>query len=1186
MITLQVLGRFSLTVGQQNCTDLLSYDKVKLLVVVLCLAQGKAVSRDKLAALFWPDLPRVKGLARLRHALHTLRQALGEHSGCLVGTACGVSLQAEQLKVDLLSLLDRYGESVELRSVMLDESPFLAGLKLPLHQEFQAWRQPWQEAWEQELLRYRTEYIEHSLENGELLPALVKAQNWLQNRPNEEHYHRFVIRILLLLGHSEKAQQAYRYCSWWLYQHKGRAPSIETQALLQTAVGGTECLMKHTDTSMYRAVATVAFALSWDDNVAAQKDSTWWEDDAEPEEARIFLQLWQEQIVEEAAKCGGWVNQHAGSTIFVHFGYPKQLEDPVEQAWLLAEQVSTYKTPESVKIGIAIHVNLVLLNGDFQSNFNGLLGQVLTPLVWLAEHGEILLSTQAAARLPQRAVERCVRAGKTVYRVVDAAAKVESALIGRLTEFEYLIAQWKASRERQTVVGVQIHAPYGVGKTRLAAALSQYAARDTARVVKLNLDAISWLELQEQVAEFFDTNKGALPPSYTVDSCLIATTLGFSEQDMQAVKNQWCKREQALTGAGQKFGLVRVLQVLQQLESTCPLLVVLDNINPLRAQDIKFIHAVWSAFEQGHSQAMILFLSRKELPLPPECVALRLPALNELDTQKYVQASVRTLKCSSEDKWYLSTHSRGRPAYLEAMLHLLRLGLPLNYLPRVADMLLYKLAMLAPEVRSCFYLWALWDKGTPQAFAQMQGVDLAQQQSMQERLLAYGLLSNSHGKVECDQVMSNAARQIMTKADRQELYGMLANYLIQHDYDAAEVAQCLLQAQSSEALVWWHKAVDNALGLGDLPQAAEHLSNALQSLQYMKDITLRRQFEYEAHLTQASLGISHQGPACFEAVQAYERASELPVTPEAELPLIWGRWVVAHGAGELNTGLSLSRHLQKQAWKSRHSVWFGWGLYAEAQYWFWRGSPLPAEQRLCEAIELLDYTPGAPDISRTLGLHSPALAHSLLGLVRVLKGANELKPLQKAITLARQTAASPVSSMICEIHFLRGLYLTNQLKQAGEYSRHLLSLLPPSFKGSIWEAVLQTYSLLTHDTGFDAQSVLPKVSELLPAFEQNMPLGLDAFLCVVARCYVQRQNYEQALVCLARAEKISRERDSVLMWPEILCLRADILDATHQNSEAQASWYQALEQANNTGLHVYRAWLAEPRRLGKHAVTA
>nr|WP_298522772.1 AAA family ATPase [uncultured Halomonas sp.] len=75
---LTLFGHFSLSVGDDVLTQF-SYDKVKALLIYLLLNEQQ-VNRATLAELLWPDQGLSSGRTNLRHALHCLRQSLGEEA--------------------------------------------------------------------------------------------------------------------------------------------------------------------------------------------------------------------------------------------------------------------------------------------------------------------------------------------------------------------------------------------------------------------------------------------------------------------------------------------------------------------------------------------------------------------------------------------------------------------------------------------------------------------------------------------------------------------------------------------------------------------------------------------------------------------------------------------------------------------------------------------------------------------------------------------------------------------------------------------------------------------------------------------------------------------------------------------------------------------------------------------------
>ena len=75
---LTLFGHFSLTQGEDVLTHF-NYDKVKALLVYLLLHR-QPVNRAALAELLWPDQGLSSGRTNLRHALHCLRQSMGDNA--------------------------------------------------------------------------------------------------------------------------------------------------------------------------------------------------------------------------------------------------------------------------------------------------------------------------------------------------------------------------------------------------------------------------------------------------------------------------------------------------------------------------------------------------------------------------------------------------------------------------------------------------------------------------------------------------------------------------------------------------------------------------------------------------------------------------------------------------------------------------------------------------------------------------------------------------------------------------------------------------------------------------------------------------------------------------------------------------------------------------------------------------
>lgn len=161
---LALFGQFSLVVDDDELTQF-SYDKVKALLVFLLLHQ-QPVNRASLAELLWPDQGLSSGRTNLRHALHCLRQSLGEVAEqVLVVSRQTIAfcrpdswhfdlhelqqlLEGEQDVATLEELLEYY------RGDLVEE------LQLPACTEFQRWLVKLRNEWRQRVIRFAESVLE------------------------------------------------------------------------------------------------------------------------------------------------------------------------------------------------------------------------------------------------------------------------------------------------------------------------------------------------------------------------------------------------------------------------------------------------------------------------------------------------------------------------------------------------------------------------------------------------------------------------------------------------------------------------------------------------------------------------------------------------------------------------------------------------------------------------------------------------------------------------------------------------------------------------------------------------------------------------------------------------------------------------------------------------------------------
>ncbi|MGM0614282.1 MAG: AAA family ATPase [Pseudomonadota bacterium] len=175
---LVLLGHFSLTQGDDVITHF-SYDKVKALLVYLLLHR-QPINRAALAELLWPDQGLSSGRTNLRHALHCLRQSLGENADkVLTVSRQTIAFQLPpHWRVDLHELqrlLEGPQDLDTLEAVMsCYQGDLVEELQLSNCGEFQRWLVQVRNEWRQRVIRFAEQVLEgHAGVPDELLEALV-----------------------------------------------------------------------------------------------------------------------------------------------------------------------------------------------------------------------------------------------------------------------------------------------------------------------------------------------------------------------------------------------------------------------------------------------------------------------------------------------------------------------------------------------------------------------------------------------------------------------------------------------------------------------------------------------------------------------------------------------------------------------------------------------------------------------------------------------------------------------------------------------------------------------------------------------------------------------------------------------------------------------------------------------------
>lgn len=1190
-IHIQTLGEFTLSIHHENRTHHLKYDKAKLLLAVLAFSK-QPISRTILADMLWPDSDAEKGRSRVRHALHVLRHAFATHSEGLIATHSEIGLHPELVHVDFFDFLRPVEKtSIEDIKKKLDaySFAFLQNIKLPSNDGFLNWFQRWQSRHELELAQYRHQLVNYYVENQEQESALTYVKWWLCQTPEDETCHRYLIRLLLASGDKEAALQAYHHCKEVLNERFNTEPSMETQALLTSTLNHVPTLSitqsKSVTPQALRPIATLAITITLSREADMEINLH------ETNEGQLNdLKYWYKKLHQHCASHGAWVSQNNNTTLLAHFGYTSVLERPIDQAVQLAQLTRTITPGPNLQILQAIHACTTVVQHANSFDLDTVVAHHILPLVWEAQHGEVLLSPQAAARLTDNLIKFEQKSLKPLFKLAEPQnAEKENSLrmFGRIHYFDRLVQQWARYHQGQAPAFIHLKGQAGLGKTQLACAIADYVQNVEGRVL--------FLACQE--------NKSS-EPFYPLIKWLLQTLqpndepLELTRDSTQTIQFQRhiAKKHQVSLEASQAL-LENLLfkpshneQQEQRIEASFlrflaeyqggkqPLCLVWDDLQWADAKSLALLEKITQNTKT--KIGLILGLSRDERPYPWATAQLHVTPLDRQTLSEYINYRAKSQKISREVRQFILATNINNPRYVNDILHLAKLKLPYKTSPRLTDLVAAKLHSLALSSQQTLFLAALLPSLSSEIISAALSITRNEAQKNIALLIDMGFLDHDaeSQNTRCLELTKQTILRLTPESTKKALCHKIAHLFIEQDKPSAAIAHYLHNAQSPETIIWWQKAVQEALHSGSVENAVDYIYQALTSQKYVQDSSQRDMYAFENHATLANLAIATQGPAAARVISAYEDAAKSSQREDLlqSCAIFWGQWVAQHGLGNFSSALVAAQRLQQVATTAKHEIWQGWAYYAQAQYHLWKGSPNLSETLLLQSITTINL---AKDFELTPGFfggHSYALAFGSLGLTQALLGrySPALQNTRHAIQIAQQSNA-PVAIVACYLHLLRIYYLTNNLTALETESHMLLSMMPTEDQENVWYSFIKSYALISSILKNPNVDQLKQLEQTRESIEKNMPAALDGYLCTLARCYLANGQAEQALTVLGEAKELALKRDCLLVRPEVHCLQGDAWAALQRPELAALEWQKARQIAQEQHLLVYIEWVNE-----------
>jgi serine/threonine-protein kinase len=234
VVELRVLGPLELIASDRRPVEsLIRRPRRAALLAYLAAAVPRGLHRrDKLLALFWPELDEPHARGALSQALYVLRQALGEDTIATCGND-SVGLAADAVWCDAVAFEARLDDGHPDDALTLYRGELLDGFFIPGAPTFEHWLER-----ERGRLRDRAAdgawvLADRTAASGDALVAERWARRAAGMLPGDEAVARRLMAFLRQLGDGAAAIRAYEAFASELATQYSLGPSMETRALAE-----------------------------------------------------------------------------------------------------------------------------------------------------------------------------------------------------------------------------------------------------------------------------------------------------------------------------------------------------------------------------------------------------------------------------------------------------------------------------------------------------------------------------------------------------------------------------------------------------------------------------------------------------------------------------------------------------------------------------------------------------------------------------------------------------------------------------------------------------------------------------------------------------------------------------------------------------------------------------------------
>ena len=1005
-LSIRILGGFTIEAPLEGTKATLPR-KGWAILGMLAAAPGTAMPRDRLAEIFWPDLPEKAARNNLRQVLLNIQRALNDgatDSPCIVADRHSITLRENcRHRIDLIAFVEASvecavnddpsgcGACVEVLKDIAARyrGEFLAGLYLDDCPEFEDWLQIHREGLHRRALVLLERLAQCYEKIGNLDSAVTFARRYTEMEPWNEEGQRRLIRLLALNGQRGAAISQYDSCRRMLKQELGVLPEEETRSLA---------------VQIQQGEMTPRSAVERDASVVPPMPSSHWERrqvtvlycqfeppaEDDPDEVLGLLREPQAACARIIGEFSGHVVRTNDGGLLAYFGVP----DAMEHAALLAVRAGLALTGErfpGVPIRVGIHTGLIIVGSDPKvPDTIGRTSGLAIRLRSLADEHEVVVSaatqrivagyfkwTGIGAPSERSGTEPCY-----AYRAVEksgatsrlGAADILTPLVGRDEEVAALTASWRETRSGAFRARLLIGDP-GIGKSRLVHALKETVADGQCVVRELQC-------LPEHRQTPFQPLIGMLEDVY-----------GFAAVDTPETRFAKMARYLETRYAAQDLGTIiplfatmlslpvappylphgipsrmqreRIMAVVtEQLYETAtaqPVLLIVEDLHWCDPTTLELLSLLLVEARRG--PVFILGTARPEFQPPWPESAMPPTRIAALDADA-IGALIASLdfEIPQAIQRRIVANADGVPLFAEELARAARdsiTGIP----PTLQDLLAARLNAMA-EAKSTAQLAAAIGRTFPMALLRELGpYDEAELTESVGRLRDAGLVVQS-GNDEFTfrhALFQDAAYRSLTKDDRKAVHRRIAETLqfglpdiVAHRPEIA-ARHWGAAGEAETAIGFWVRAGCMANLQCAKQEAIGCFSSAMDLIDAVPDGQQKVRLEFDI---QVGLGAAHfaaDGYGSAGAVSAYARAVELGERHSGNPDLfnaLWGLWACTSSRSDYDESLKMTLRLLRMAQRDTDPVKLQQGHFAVGNIRFWRGEFSEARGHLEQAMAL------------------------------------------------------------------------------------------------------------------------------------------------------------------------------------------------------------------------------------------